>query len=370
MSNNKKDELHSGPLYDAMSFVSDATAFLQAVERCPEVVKAESPPGMFLSFCSDNAWDAAQRMADYWTHRVGIFGQESCYKPILEALTKEDKDFIPVGGGAYLPDLYEGEMVFMFDRSRFDWVALKVSIASRLRVLWFLLQSLSLHHYNRSGRVPPCAFVARANRTGGRFQQKVVVKFTQFLREALCIRVARMHMVLLSPSCDLLSMTNTMIPAIFKRLGGWWTKLPFEIHMGSLEEIEASMQKHGYFTLPPWCSPKPNWTYEGDWAPWVGSHFYPLPTNSSVDAPKEDFTASGILLSQAKATNPSLPPPPALKDKSFNTISPLASPLELLVRAACLQKTSSAALSPNSGQDEKIKEDIQVKRRQKRARLD
>ena len=57
-------------------------AYLTAMERNPQVVRLESPPGRFLLFNNYDHWKAAEQMVDYWTERRKIFGMEKYSLPL------------------------------------------------------------------------------------------------------------------------------------------------------------------------------------------------------------------------------------------------------------------------------------------------
>ncbi|GAX19170.1 hypothetical protein FisN_15Lh341 [Fistulifera solaris] len=72
---------------------SDKTAYIEAIQRTPDLVEAESPPLRFLEFDDFNYAAAAIRLCNYWKYRVDMFG---------------DRAFLPMTiNGAMGPD---GEM--------------------------------------------------------------------------------------------------------------------------------------------------------------------------------------------------------------------------------------------------------------------
>jgi hypothetical protein len=58
-------------------------AYLQAMQRCPELVATESDPCRFLIRDDYNVWAAARRLVAYWEARRELFGETRAYRPIL-----------------------------------------------------------------------------------------------------------------------------------------------------------------------------------------------------------------------------------------------------------------------------------------------
>ena len=82
---------------DAMPFVADSQDFQMAWNRCPTVVDSESPIERFVEHCNGNVWEAASRLAKYWSLRVQVFGKDRAFRPLQEALTDDDKTYLARG---------------------------------------------------------------------------------------------------------------------------------------------------------------------------------------------------------------------------------------------------------------------------------
>lgn len=99
-------------------------AFMQAIERCPDVVIAESHPIKFLRAVEYDPQLAARQILDFWSFRLELFGPERAFLPMtLQGAMADD---LPYLEGAWqlnymtpVRDL-KGRKILCCDRSLID----------------------------------------------------------------------------------------------------------------------------------------------------------------------------------------------------------------------------------------------------------
>mmetsp|Transcript_20348 Transcript_20348/g.56179 ORF Transcript_20348/g.56179 Transcript_20348/m.56179 type:complete len:425 (+) Transcript_20348:75-1349(+) len=96
------------------------TAYLQAIEKAPDLVRNESDPMQFLRRCDYDIWAAAQRLCRYWQERLDIFGPDRAFLPLdltgNGALEQNDILSLQAGFPALLPKTKLGQQVVLVDR--------------------------------------------------------------------------------------------------------------------------------------------------------------------------------------------------------------------------------------------------------------
>jgi hypothetical protein len=100
----------------------EKAAYLDAAEKCPELIEAETNPQFYVDFCNGNKEKAAALLAKQWILRVMVF-QERAFLPLNDlsgkgALTEEDVKALKSGFFAWLPDDAQGRTVIFGDNSR------------------------------------------------------------------------------------------------------------------------------------------------------------------------------------------------------------------------------------------------------------
>ncbi|KAL7568686.1 hypothetical protein ACA910_021683 [Epithemia clementina (nom. ined.)] len=97
------------------------SAYLEALQKCPDIVKMESDPIHFLRYEGYDHWAAAHRLTAYWTWRRRIF-RERAFLPMTMtgegALSQEDIVHVRRGYFALLPNDKDGRTVICYDPSR------------------------------------------------------------------------------------------------------------------------------------------------------------------------------------------------------------------------------------------------------------
>jgi hypothetical protein len=117
----------------------DKAAYLEAVERAPDLVARETCPVAFVRGENYDAWAAASRFVAYWKNRRLTFGPDRFILPMtLNGAIAEDIQAFMMGLAFVLPDDEKGRAVLFFDRIR-----LVRSVISRdevIRILFYFLQ--------------------------------------------------------------------------------------------------------------------------------------------------------------------------------------------------------------------------------------
>lgn len=127
----------------------DREAYLQAVEKCPQLLRTESDPIRFLLRVHWHVPEAARLLVQYWTLRLQLFGAERAFLPLdltgKGALTDADVEVMKTGYVVFLPSDSKGQTVAFVDTARVRAAAVcqdgdtKKSVLVRSRCLFYLL---------------------------------------------------------------------------------------------------------------------------------------------------------------------------------------------------------------------------------------
>jgi hypothetical protein len=99
--------------------VTEKVAYLEALERAPELVDLESDPVAFLRCEKYDYWSAAHRLVKYWQVRKMVFGPERAFLPMTQAgAMLEDIEYLQKGLYLILADDEFGRSVVYWDRIR------------------------------------------------------------------------------------------------------------------------------------------------------------------------------------------------------------------------------------------------------------
>ena len=121
-------------------------AYEQACRICSDIVRHETPFVRFWRYCNGNAWQAAERLVQYWHDRLWLFGPERAFLPMTQtgsgALSPDDCIALQAGHIVWLPAVSTrtGQDVVFCDRTRCLSTA---SRTQRLRCLFYMFQCLS-----------------------------------------------------------------------------------------------------------------------------------------------------------------------------------------------------------------------------------
>lgn len=243
-----------------MPFTENNVAYYQAMEQCPHVVETESPPSLYFDFCQQNAWQAAQRIATYWTLRVKHFGAERAFLPLNQALAEGAKHCLQAGFVSCLPsrpnDDHERPIV-VIDRSRLDCITDKSLDTSdaRIHAAWWVL-----HHAvataaaataktttNGENNVPEAIILVRLHPKTGRFDRKNMSLIRDVLRDALCLKIVGLHLcAICTDKGARRTILDTLVPMSLQRAGEFFAKLPTHVYIGTPEEIGQQLSQAGF----------------------------------------------------------------------------------------------------------------------------
>eukprot|EP00977_Amphora_coffeiformis_P002107 scaffold407_cov168-Amphora_coffeaeformis.AAC.3 len=119
--------------------VHEKAAYLEALERAPQLVAIESPGKSFLRVARFDPWAAASRLVGYWKFRKELFGLDRAFLPMtLEGAMREDRHIFVLGGCALLPCDTAGRSVIFFNRIACTRAVAPHCSRPQLRCLFYL----------------------------------------------------------------------------------------------------------------------------------------------------------------------------------------------------------------------------------------
>jgi hypothetical protein len=132
----------------------DKTAYLEALERCPDLVEKETNTLMFLRGTNYNVETAAVRMMSHWKVRKDIFGSERAFLPMtLAGAMRDTLDEVQRGFMTVLPEDEHGRPVILLDRVG-STTSPTYHRESYLRTLWYMFHCVSQDpKYQKTGYV-------------------------------------------------------------------------------------------------------------------------------------------------------------------------------------------------------------------------
>jgi hypothetical protein len=236
---------------DAMNGEEKA-AYLEALRKCPELVKEESPPLWFLRYDQYSGWAAAQRMVYYWKRRLEIFGDRA-FLPMSQTgrgtLSEDEVKILRSGYLAILPKTPEGHAILCYDASRLEGD----SRQKRLRCFFYFASVLMEEEVTRSEGV---IFLGVMNnftlaRSFGLNDPALL------MQRAFPMSARSMHAVRCKSSVPFLKAT---LPLLLKCVGQAMQRTHF--HLGNHQEVLQSMASTGLpvSVLPPQIGG--SWTYD------------------------------------------------------------------------------------------------------------
>ena len=244
------------PVHRAMDFVNDCDSYRTAVNRCPDVVARESPHERFLAFCSGNHWEAAARLAAYWSIRRSVFDDERAFRSLREALADDERAYLVRGFQATMGTDKNGRAVFTADADRIPSIAPSMDL--RLRCIF-----ASLHILGDTCK--PSANFEIVNITKINPQQMVKmvkqeIELVQDLLEtALCVNTPAINLVIESKSPKRTVM-KTLMPIILAKVGNFMSKIPMVVHLGTPSQNVANLLKAND-ALEARLNPHHDWRY-------------------------------------------------------------------------------------------------------------
>jgi hypothetical protein len=95
-------------------------AYLEAADKCPQMITSESDPYLFLQQSNWDCPQAATLLATNWKVRLELFGEEQAFVPLEDlsgqgSLTEENIDVLASGFIVLLPNDAQGKDVWEFE---------------------------------------------------------------------------------------------------------------------------------------------------------------------------------------------------------------------------------------------------------------
>jgi len=210
-------------LEEALQLIPDQekAAYLEAVEKVPQLVQLESDPLRFLRREDYNAWAASRRLVTYWETRKTIFGDKA-FLPMSQteegALSKEDLDVLNTGALVLLPNDNKGRSVIFFDRSKLRPDMYRAT-EPRLRCAFYLL---SIAAEQESAQTEGIVALALAVRPPGAGYDFVYARRTiEMCRDALPIRIKAIHFLSLPSTTGRGALMETVVKMCLQMVGSF-----------------------------------------------------------------------------------------------------------------------------------------------------
>jgi hypothetical protein len=102
---------------------TEKTAYLRALQLCPDLVQSESHPDRFLLHANYDVWAAGRRLVKYWELRHRIFGNRAFFPMDLSGqgcLTPEEIELMRLGSVQILPKDNMGRILSYGNKSLLD----------------------------------------------------------------------------------------------------------------------------------------------------------------------------------------------------------------------------------------------------------
>ena len=214
-------------------------AYLEALEKVPDIVEKETNTKMFLRCEHYNSQTAAERLAQHWKQRKLLFGPERAFLPMtLEGAMKDDMFQLEQGFVVRNPNDAHGRPVVFLDRSN----STKSEHYDRdgwLRCMWYIVQTFANEEeYQKTGYV--CIINLKdydANKSGDRIGAK---KMFLYVRECWVPRFKAYHATYLSRQTPV----KLVEPAI-RQMQGPHIRLHLRNHYGYDSDNIEAMAKYG-----------------------------------------------------------------------------------------------------------------------------
>jgi hypothetical protein len=117
--NVNQDRLRESVLKDVDELSDDEkAAYLQATNKCPQLIRSETNPDRYLKHAKGNSSKAAKLLVSNWKTRLALFGEERAFRPLDDlsgngALCQEDVEFLKSGKSVLLPNDDQGRTVLL-----------------------------------------------------------------------------------------------------------------------------------------------------------------------------------------------------------------------------------------------------------------
>lgn len=177
---------------------SEKSAYMEALEKSPDLVAAESRVDRFLRRERSNVAAAAALQAIYWKDRKSFFGDRA-FLPLDDltgngALTNDDIDALSRGFIVRIPDDIAGRPSLLIDLSRLG--SLPISDLTRLHCLFYWL-SIQVAQ-NPKAQTEGFNMIRVINNTN--VEKGILMKMTKLIQRSMPVKVYSSHVCVLPPA--------------------------------------------------------------------------------------------------------------------------------------------------------------------------
>lgn len=191
---------------------SDKSAYMEALDKAPDLVAAESRVDRFLRREKSNVNAAAKLQARYWKDRKAFFGDRA-FLPLDDltgngALTNDDVEALSRGIMVRTPDDDAGRPSLLIDVSRGG----DTSVASLVRIhclfYWLSLQIAQ----NPKAQTEGFNMIRVIN--GSPFDRNIVTKLIKVIQTSLPVKIYSSHIVVIAPAERRQQYLETIMPML------------------------------------------------------------------------------------------------------------------------------------------------------------
>lgn len=227
----------------------DIGAFLEALEKAPELIARESDPLLYLRREVGDVHAACTRLFTYWTQRRNVFGESQAFLPLQYgtsdspgAIGKKEIDLMQTGFLVALPNDRHGRSVVCIDETRRPKLA-GDSDANRVRdrVIFYILSLTLANSLSQTDGV----VILTVFKEKTPLNQSSMI-FRLLLTEAMPVKLFRMHYCGCVPLAARRVFLKVMVKNTYESHGGRALTETYEVHMGpSAAEVKGQLQEHG-----------------------------------------------------------------------------------------------------------------------------
>ena len=320
------------PIQEAMQFVDDCSAYRTAMEQCPDVVARESNHERYLAFCKGNVWEAASRIAAYWTIRLQVFGDDRAFLPLRDALDDADRKHLLLGIMVVTGFDKHGRVVTAGDGRRAPVPLPPIEVRLRAIFATFQVQNEKCQTTNLFETVN--AMILDPSHMG-KLSTKEFDLVQALLERALCIRHTDIH-IFLYTSSSRRTVLNTLIPLLLAKIGTYLSSIPHVFHMGTIEQNLQSFLARTNSGIDHMSPLLPTayggaFTHESSWPAVLRDHGLLLspPLLPAAAAAAAAATTTTPAPAPAPAPAPPPPPPPTPRTATTAPASPEANAMNV-----------------------------------------
>jgi hypothetical protein len=201
-------------LQEALKLIvpDEKAAYLEAMNRAPDLVETESDPTIFLKYNFFNAWDAARHLTSYWNERKRVFGDRAFLPLTLlteeGALSKEALHALNEGALRLLPNDSHGRAVVYADLN----ILRPLSTDVQIQMVFFLATFTMKNTFRNEGLV----VLSASNTVFFNNDRKAVFEAIQ---KALPLKIHSLHLIyqMSTPSTSLASMALNLINKLVEK---------------------------------------------------------------------------------------------------------------------------------------------------------